>query len=85
MLDAADEEAFGGTGRLSNWAVARETRELVPNLFLAGGLSPENVADAINQVKPFAVDACSRLESAPGRKDQTRVRAFVAAVRAATT
>jgi phosphoribosylanthranilate isomerase len=84
MLDAADKEAFGGSGKLSNWAVARETRELVPKLFLAGGLSPENVADAINQVNPFAVDACSRLESGPGRKDQTRVRAFVAAVRAAT-
>jgi phosphoribosylanthranilate isomerase len=84
MLDAVDKEAFGGTGKLSNWAVARETRELVPKLFLAGGLSAENVADAINQVNPFAVDACSRLESAPGRKDQIRVRAFVAAVRAAS-
>ena len=84
MLDAVDKEAFGGTGKLSNWAVARETRELVPKLFLAGGLSAENVADAIHQVNPFAVDACSRLESAPGRKDQNRVRAFVAAVRAAT-
>jgi phosphoribosylanthranilate isomerase len=84
MLDAVDKEAFGGTGKLSNWAVARETRELVPKLFLAGGLSAENVADAIHQVNPFAVDACSRLESAPGRKDQSRVRAFVAAVRAAS-
>jgi len=83
MLDAVDKDAFGGTGKISNWAVARETRELVPKLFLAGGLSAENVADAINQVNPFAVDACSRLESAPGRKDQARVRAFVAAVRAA--
>jgi phosphoribosylanthranilate isomerase len=84
MLDAVDKEAFGGTGKLSNWAVARETRELVPKLFLAGGLSADNVADAIHQVHPFAVDACSRLESVPGRKDQNRVRAFVAAVRAAT-
>ena len=84
MLDAADKEAFGGTGKLSKWAVARETRELVPKLFLAGGLSADNVANALTEVKPFAVDACSRLESTPGRKDQTRVRAFVAAVRAAT-
>src|SRR6185295_7176470 len=81
MLDAANEDAFGGTGKLSNWSVARETRALVRRLFLAGGLSAENVADAINQVNPYAVDACSRLESAPGRKDQSRVRAFVAAVR----
>ena len=84
MLDAVDRKKFGGTGKLSNWAVARETRELFPKLFLAGGLSAENVAEAINQVNPYAVDACSRLESVPGRKDHARVRAFVAAVRAAT-
>lgn len=84
MLDAFDKEAFGGTGKLSDWAVARETRELFPKLFLAGGLSPENVAAAINEVNPYAVDACSRLESAPGRKDHTKLRAFVAAVRAAS-
>ena len=84
MFDAFDKEAFGGTGKLGDWAVARETRELFPKLFLAGGLSPENVAAAINEVNPYAVDACSRLESAPGRKDHTRLRAFVAAVRAAS-
>ena len=84
MFDAFDKEAFGGTGKPSDWAVARETRELFPKLFLAGGLSPENVAAAINEVNPYAVDACSRLESAPGRKDHTRLRAFVAAVRAAS-
>jgi phosphoribosylanthranilate isomerase len=84
MLDAFDKDAFGGTGKLSNWAVARETRALVPRLFLAGGLSAENVAEAINQVKPYAVDACSRLESEPGQKDHGRLRAFVAAVRATT-
>jgi phosphoribosylanthranilate isomerase len=85
MLDALDKNAFGGTGKLSNWPVARKTRELFPRLFLAGGLSAENVAEAINQVNPYAVDACSRLESAPGRKDHGRVRAFVAAVRSATS
>ena len=84
MLDAADKDAFGGTGKLSNWSVARETRALVPRLFLAGGLSAENVAEAISQVNPYAVDACSRLETAPGKKDHLRVRAFIAAVRGAT-
>lgn len=88
MLDAFDKEAAGGigggTGKLSNWAVARKTRELFPRLFLAGGLSAENVGDAIDLVNPYAVDACSLLESAPGRKVHARVRAFVAAVRAAT-
>jgi phosphoribosylanthranilate isomerase len=84
MLDAVDKDAFGGTGKLSNWAVARETRVLVSRLFLAGGLCAENVAEAINQVNPYAVDACSRLESEPGQKDHQKVRAFVAAVRATT-
>jgi phosphoribosylanthranilate isomerase len=84
MLDAFDKKTLGGTGKLSNWSVARKTRELFPRLFLAGGLSAENVGDAIEQVNPYAVDACSRLESSPGVKDHERVRAFVAAVRAVT-
>lgn len=83
MLDAFDRETFGGTGKLSDWSMARRTSELCAQLFLAGGLSPENVGQAIVAVKPYAVDACSRLESQPGRKDQARVRDFVAAVRAA--
>jgi phosphoribosylanthranilate isomerase len=84
MLDAFDKETFGGTGKRSNWSIARETRELVPRLFLAGGLSAENIGDAIEQVSPYAVDACSMLERVPGRKDHARMRAFVAAVREAT-
>jgi phosphoribosylanthranilate isomerase len=84
MLDAFDKEIFGGTGKRSNWAVARRTRELFPRLFLAGGLSAENVGEAIDEVSPYAVDACSLLESAPGQKDHARVRDFIAAVRKAT-
>jgi phosphoribosylanthranilate isomerase len=85
MLDAVAKNAFGGTGKLANWAIARQTSELFPKLFLAGGLSAENVTEAIGQVNPYAVDACSRLESRPGKKDHERVRAFVAAVRAASS
>jgi phosphoribosylanthranilate isomerase len=81
MLDAFHGEMRGGTGQVFDWAVARSARELVPRLFLAGGLSPENVARAIAQVQPYAVDACSSLESSPGRKDPARMRAFVEAVR----
>ena len=84
MLDAADKRTFGGTGKVSNWSIARQTRELFPRLFLAGGLSAENVGEAIEQVEPYAVDACSLLEVAPGRKDRAKVRNFVAAVREAT-
>lgn len=86
MLDAFDKKAAGGigggSGKLGNWSVARATRDIFPKLFLAGGLSAENVGEAIAAVKPYAVDACSRLESSPGRKDHARMREFVAAVRA---
>jgi phosphoribosylanthranilate isomerase len=81
LLDAFSADERGGTGRVVDWAVARRVRDLVPRLFLAGGLAPENVAAAIEAVGPYAVDACSLLESAPGRKDPQRVRAFVAAAR----
>jgi phosphoribosylanthranilate isomerase len=81
MLDAFHHEMPGGTGIVVDWTIARSARELVPRLFLAGGLSPENVAAAIAEVGPFAVDACSSLESTPGRKSAERMRAFVRAAR----
>jgi phosphoribosylanthranilate isomerase len=81
MLDAFDRRAHGGTGHAIDWSVARQTRDLVPKFFLAGGLSPENIAAAIAAVKPYAVDACSALESAPGKKDPNRVHAFIKAAR----
>ena len=55
--------------------------ELAPKLFLAGGLSPENVQEAIETVRPYAVDACSALEDAPGKKNHDRMRAFVKSAR----
>ena len=81
MLDAFDAELRGGTGRTVDWSLARHTRDAVPRLFLAGGLSPENVRAAIDAVQPYAVDACSALESSPGHKDAERMDAFVRAVR----
>jgi phosphoribosylanthranilate isomerase len=83
LLDAFSAKARGGTGETFDWSVARRTRELVPRLYLAGGLTPENVADAVEAVRPFAVDVCSGVENAPGRKDAARLRAFVAAARGA--
>jgi len=83
MLDTFDPQVRGGTGRVFDWAIARKTRELVPRLFLAGGLAAENVRNAIAAVDPYGVDACSRLEISPGKKVPERVEAFVKAARAA--
>ena len=81
MLDAFHLELRGGTGQVFDWTVGRRTRDLIPQLFLAGGLSPENVAKAIAEVRPDAVDACSSIESSPGLKDAELMKAFVSAVR----
>lgn len=82
MLDTYDPKLRGGTGQTADWSLAREAGQRLPRVFLAGGLSPENVARAINTVRPYAVDACSLLEISPGTKDHARMREFVAAVRA---
>jgi phosphoribosylanthranilate isomerase len=77
MLDTRHKTLRGGTGRAFDWSVASQVNQLVPKLFLAGGLSPENIEEAIELVRPFAVDACSALEDSPGRKNRQRMRAFV--------
>jgi len=81
MLDTKHNTLRGGTGHTFDWSIAQQVSKTVPNLFLAGGLSPENVAGAIETVRPYAVDACSSLEDVPGKKNHDRIRAFVAAVR----
>jgi len=83
LLDAYSKDFYGGTGDVFDWSAARSVRALEPQLFLAGGLGPHNAAEAVRAVAPYAVDACSLLERAPGLKDAGRVRAFVAAVRRA--
>jgi len=80
LLDTADARLAGGTGRTFPWEAARIVAATRPVL-LAGGLAHDNVADAVRAVRPFGVDASSRLESAPGIKDPERVRRYVAAVR----
>jgi phosphoribosylanthranilate isomerase len=85
MLDAAAFEAFlldaptteyGASGRTFNWS---QVRDLSVRFVLAGGLDASNVEEAISVAKPWGVDACSRLESAPGRKDWRKMREFVQA------
>ena len=79
LLDAFDPDRLGGTGRTFDWSVAREAKQYGP-IILAGGLTPENVAQAVREVRPFAVDVASGVESAPGIKDPAKLRAFFAAV-----
>ena len=80
LLDAYSPGARGGTGEKFNWDLAIEARKFGKPIFLAGGLTPENVADAARKVQPFAVDVSSGVESSPGKKDPAKVRAFIRAV-----
>lgn len=80
LLDTADASLAGGTGRTFPWEAARVVAAS-RIILLAGGLDATNVAAAVTRVRPFGVDASSRLESSPGIKDAERVRQFVAAVR----
>jgi phosphoribosylanthranilate isomerase len=81
LLDAYVADNPGGTGETFNWDLAVEARKLGRLIFLAGGLTPENVAEAIRQVQPYAVDVSSGVEIAPGRKDPDKIRQFMAAAR----
>jgi len=85
LLDAPTP-GRGGAGASFDWQLAREARERFPkvHIVLAGGLRPDNVAPAIEQVEPWAVDVASGVEAAPGVKDAAKLDAFFAAVRAAT-
>lgn len=79
LLDTFSGNAFGGVGRTFDHSLLRQARFPRP-FFLAGGLDPENVKAAIEQVGPYGVDTSSGIETA-GRKDETKIRAFVSAVR----
>jgi phosphoribosylanthranilate isomerase len=82
LLDAYHEDAFGGTGERVDWVTAASiVREHPHPVFLAGGLTPDNVAEAVSAVWPYAVDVSSGVEDAPGKKDHGKVRAFIQAVR----
>lgn len=78
LLDAKGGEAPGGTGKTFPWSLARGASEF-KRVWLAGGLTPDNVAEAIVTAAPHGVDVASGVESAPGKKDAEKVRAFVRA------
>jgi len=80
LVDAAVKGLYGGSGVTADWNSAAELAKKYP-LLLAGGLTPENVAEAVRRVKPWGVDVASGVESAPGEKDASKMKAFVQAVR----
>lgn len=86
LVDSRTPTAVGGTGKTFDWSAARNTvfQNAHARLIAAGGLTPDNVAEAISLLHPWGVDVVSGVESAPGRKDPAKVRAFIANARAAT-
>jgi len=75
-LDAWCPDCYGGTGKTFNWELAAAAGDYGP-IILAGGLTPENVVEAVRQVQPYAVDVSSGVETEPGRKDKVKVREFI--------
>jgi phosphoribosylanthranilate isomerase len=84
LLDAFVPGQRGGTGHSFNWSLAVEAVKLGRPVFLAGGLTPENVADAVRTVQPYGVDVSSGVEASPGKKDHAKVRQFIHAAKAAS-
>ena len=83
LLDGFSKDSRGGTGETFDWDVAKLVGTLVGQLWLAGGLTPGNVRLAIAEVGPYAVDACSSIESRPGIKDETKLRKFISEAKSA--
>ncbi len=78
LIDTYHPMLRGGTGETGNWELSAKLAQSIPHLMLAGGLTPENVAEAVQAVRPYAVDVASGVEASPGIKDHTKVRAFIA-------
>jgi phosphoribosylanthranilate isomerase len=81
LIDAHDPDLRGGTGQTCDWSAARATLAFARFLILSGGLNAQNVGQAINAVRPHAVDVCSGVEEAPGVKNHRAIENLVAAVR----
>jgi phosphoribosylanthranilate isomerase len=82
LLDAYSPGKPGGTGETFNWDLALRAQAMGRPIFLAGGLTPENVAHAVRSVRPYGVDVSSGVEGAPGRKDHAKVRLFIQSAKA---
>jgi len=81
VLDAYSETAYGGTGTTANWSLAKEAAQSF-SFLLAGGLTSDNVQEAIQKVQPYGVDVSSGVEARPGKKDPAKIQAFIQAVKA---
>lgn len=82
LLDGYDAKQRGGTGNRFNWDIASEASEY-GTVIVAGGLTPQNICEAIRKAKPFAIDVCSGVEARPGKKDPRKLKQLMAAVQSA--
>jgi len=85
VLDTFVEGAHGGTGKTFDWDLALPVIEAGLPVLLSGGLTPDNVAEAVRRTRPFGLDVSSGVEAGPGRKDHDKVRAFIANARGASS
>ncbi len=83
LLDSFVPGQHGGTGAVFNWDLAAQAVRRGGRVILAGGLTPENAADAVRRVRPYALDVSSGVESSPGKKDAAKLRAFITAAKQA--
>ena len=83
LIDAFSESSYGGTGQTVDWNIAAEAAKAAP-ILLAGGLTPDNVQEAIHKVQPYGVDVSSGVEASPGKKDHEKVQAFIKAAKLVT-
>jgi phosphoribosylanthranilate isomerase len=77
LLDVFDPGVYGGSGKSFDWSLAADLRSQIGVMYLAGGLGPDNVTDAVRIARPDYVDAASRLEISPGKKDAARMKEFI--------
>lgn len=83
LFDTFAKEEGGGTGKVFDWNLIEDKPFIHEQLFLAGGLNPENVRAAVEKIRPYAVDVASGVESAPGKKDPEKLKKFIQAVKEA--